>query len=170
MKYEKYLNLECPINSVFISFLQKVEIKTDKTYLNQCFCLCLIRELSRQSPGWHFDSVFHWQREQKIYDNISMQETKYKMCPAAQRFGGCLCHSNSQTVAFAHPCLYTVEFTNELHIHIYRKKRFWIWSNCYELRHPNSCCFAGEGYVSYSCFKRIHFRHFKQSETSQDMV
>lgn len=34
------------------------------------------------------------------------------------------------------------------YIYTYIIEKFCIWSNCYKLRHPNSCCFAGEGYVS----------------------
>lgn len=81
-----------------------------------------------------------------------------------KHFGDCKCHNNFQTVTSAHPCLYTAQLTNKLHIHIYHKKDLYmVW---YKLRHPNSCCFAGEGYVSYLCFKRLYFRYFKLSETS----
>lgn len=86
VKYEKYLHSVCPINTVLFPFYKsRNNNRQNLLEKNQCFCLSLIEKLSRQSPGWNFDSIFHWQRELKIYDNISMQKTKYKTCSVAQQ-------------------------------------------------------------------------------------
>lgn len=46
MKHRKYLHSVHPINTVFISFLQKIEITTEKTYSKKINAFALVSQRS----------------------------------------------------------------------------------------------------------------------------
>lgn len=151
MKYEKYLHSVCLINTIFISFLQKTEITTDKTYSKKSMLLPWSHWGAAQAESW----LKLWQYMPLTRGNKDIWQYIHARHKVQNVFCG---PTNILEVAcvitiFKLLLLLTHAFTQHSwqtsYIYTYIIKKFCIWSNCYKLRHPNSCCFAGEGYVSY---------------------
>lgn len=141
----------CLINTIFISFLQKPEITTDKTYSKKSMLLPWSHWGAAQAESW----LKLWQYMSLTKGNKDIWQYIHARHEVQNVFCG---PTNILEVAcvitiFKLLLLLTHAFTQHSwqrsYIYTYIIKKFCIWSNCYKLRHPNSCCFAGEGYVSY---------------------